>query len=93
MGIEVQALTEELAHRLAYPEDIGVLISSVQPGSVAERAGLRRGDEEINRRQVKTLDDYDDAMEGLESGQAVLLVIRRGQSTFFAAVRVPQGRK
>lgn len=72
-----------------------MLISSVQPGSVAEHAGLRRGDliQEINRRQVRTLGDYDDAMEGMESGQAVLLLIRRGHSTFFVAVRVPQGRK
>jgi S1-C subfamily serine protease len=40
----VQSLTPELAKALGLKDSRGVLINSVQPGSPAEKAGLRAGD-------------------------------------------------
>ncbi|MCA9017522.1 MAG: Do family serine endopeptidase, partial [Planctomycetaceae bacterium] len=44
LKIEVQPLTEELAHQLGYSDHVkGVVITSVEPGSPAEEAGLMKG--------------------------------------------------
>jgi S1-C subfamily serine protease len=44
LGITVSRVTSDLAVGLGMSEAKGVIINSVQPGSAAERAGLRRGD-------------------------------------------------
>jgi len=65
----------------------GVYISSVERGSKAQRAGLRRGDviRAVNRQDIVDLDDFEDAIDG-EDGPFVLSVERNGQ-TFYAAVK------
>ena len=44
LGVVVQPVTEDLAQGLGLKEVKGVVVSTVQPGSAAEKAGLRRGD-------------------------------------------------
>ena len=44
LGVQVQDLTPELAQAFAIPEQRGVVISAVVPGSAAEKAGLKTGD-------------------------------------------------
>ena len=44
MGVTVQNLTPELAKSLGIKEKAGALISGVEPGSPADKAGLKRGD-------------------------------------------------
>ena len=45
LGIRSLPIGPELAEQMGLPVDYGVLIISVQPGSAAERAGLRGGNE------------------------------------------------
>jgi serine protease Do/serine protease DegQ len=44
MGLQTQELTPELARSLGISSLDGALVTTVDPGSPAERAGLRRGD-------------------------------------------------
>jgi predicted metalloprotease with PDZ domain len=44
LGVEVLAMTPELREHLGAPSDRGVLVARVEPGSPAERAGMRVGD-------------------------------------------------
>jgi Do/DeqQ family serine protease len=44
LGVVVQAVTEDLAQGLGLKEVKGVIVSSVQGGSAADKAGLKRGD-------------------------------------------------
>ena len=44
LGVAIQTLTPALARQFEAPVQAGVLIADVHPGSVAERAGLQRGD-------------------------------------------------
>ncbi len=44
LGVDVQAVTPEMADALHLKEPVGALVSGVQPGSAAARAGLRSGD-------------------------------------------------
>jgi len=92
LGVSTQTLTPEMAQQLGYRNDEGVIISSVISGSPAEEAGLRRGDliKEVNRTEVSTAPEFKRLISRLQSGDsAILLVNRRGQNTFYAAIPVP----
>ena len=76
------------------PEDLelrggneGVYVSTVERGSKAQRAGLRRGDviRAVNRQDIADLDDFEDIIDG-EDGPFALSVERNGQ-TFYVAVK------
>lgn len=67
MGITVQELTEEIAPRLGYEGDRGVIISRVNPDGPAAKLDnpLKRGDliMEIEDRKIKNMQDYKKAIE------------------------------
>jgi serine protease Do len=91
-GLKVQPLTPELSQRLNLPNDSeGVVIETVQPGSRAFWAGLQVGDLviEINRQQIKTLDDWNRLVSELPDDTRVVLTIipRGGGSTRFVPLR------
>jgi serine protease Do len=44
LGVRILGLTADGAHKLGLPSNRGALIADVQPGSPAERAGLKSGD-------------------------------------------------
>ncbi len=44
LGVDVQAVTPQMAQALHLKEPVGALIASVQPGEPAAKAGLRSGD-------------------------------------------------
>jgi len=54
LGIDEQALTPELEEKLGLEGGMGVLVSSVEKGSPAQEAGIRRGDviQSINQQPV-----------------------------------------
>jgi len=86
-GLRVQDLTPEIAEQLDVEPDVGVLVTSVEPGSPAEEAGLRRGDLilEVDRTEVKSTSDLQ-ARLGAAQGRALLLV-RRGDATIFVPLK------
>jgi serine protease Do len=84
-GVEVDALTPQMARQLRLPEDAtGVIVTSVDPSSPAGMAGLRRGDliEHVNRKPVKNLGEFNAAVRASGSGPVLLLVNRSGRSSF-----------
>ena len=85
-GITLTALTPEMAKRLRLSDAQGVLVSDVEQGSPAFRAGLARGDviTRVNRQPVRTPQDAGKALGQVSSGgTAFLLVLRNGQEQFF----------
>ncbi len=85
-GITLTALTPDLAKRLRVPESTdGVLVSDVEQGSPAFKAGISRGDVilQVNRRPVRTPQEAGRLLGQVPSGgTAFLLVLRGGQETF-----------
>jgi len=92
LGLEVQELAPEIARQLGYEGEKGVVVSQVESGSEAARRGLRRGDliQEVNRRPVDTLEDFEKEMGKVKPGEAVLLLIRRDGATRFLGLRIPK---
>ena len=85
-GVTLGALTPETAKRLRAGDAQGVLVSDVDQGSPAFRAGLVRGDiiTRINRQPVRTPQEASRALAAVPSGgTAFLLVLRAGQEQFF----------
>ncbi len=65
------------------------MVEAVDGGSVAQEAGLRRGDVilEVNRQKVKDEKDFVRIMEMTKPGQGVLFLVSRGGSTFFVSLK------
>jgi serine protease Do len=86
-GLQVQALTPELAEQLQIEEEAGVVVSAVEPGSAAEEAGMRRGDVilEVNRKAVASVGDFRAAVAG--SARGALLLVSRGGAEIIVALK------
>jgi S1-C subfamily serine protease len=69
-------------------KDHGVSVTNVDQGSPAAEAGLHEGDAilEVNRVSVSSVADFDKAMRNVSNG-ATLLLVKRGDNTFYVAVQ------
>jgi len=91
LGLTVRDLTADLARELGLPGAGGVAITAVEAGTEAERAGLKRGDRilEVNRRPVASAAEVREALGEAGRGGAILLLVRRGERSLFAALKAP----
>ncbi len=91
LGLEVQTLNRELAERVGYEGEHGVIVTHVEGGSPAARKGLRGGDLiiEINRTPVANLTEYEEAIGEVGPGEVILLRRLRSGRTSYIALRVP----
>lgn len=89
LGLTVQKLTPQIAESLSLDKTDGVVVTAVEPGSAADEAGVRRGDVivEVDRKSVRTVEDYRKAISGSRKGRGVLFLVRRGESTIFIALK------
>jgi len=89
LGLTVQRLTPQMAENLGLEKVEGVVVTGVEPGSAGDDAGIRRGDVilEVDRKAVRSLDDYKKAVAGVRKGRGVLFLVRRGESTLFLALK------
>jgi serine protease Do len=87
-GVQVQNLTPSVAQELGIPVNThGVAITSVDPSSAAAAAGLQSGDviQEVNRKPVRNIREYEQAVSEAH-GQSILLLVNRGGATHFIVV-------
>jgi serine protease Do len=78
-GLNVEAVTGDAALRLNLPVSRGLLVTDVQPGSPADKAGLRRGDIilEVARRPADDAATLQRALGALKPGESVLIYVHR----------------
>jgi serine protease Do len=86
-GLKLQDLTPQLSRQLGIRVEEGVLVTHVEPGSPADRAGLRRGDVllEVNQTPVSSTREAISAIRG-NSGNTLLLMVQRGEGKLFVAL-------
>jgi serine protease Do len=90
LGLTVQTLTDELARRLGYEAQTGVIVTRVESGSEAARKGISPGMLilEVNREPIKDTKEFYDAVEKSTKKGTVLLLIGDGRSTFLVPLRL-----
>ncbi len=90
-GLTVQPITPELARQFNLSNTDGVLVSEVEEGSPAGRAGLRPGDAivEVNRRRVRDVQAYEQAV-GRAEQDVLLFVQREGRSQYVVLKAEPR---
>jgi serine protease Do len=91
LGLSLQDLTPDIAAQLGYDKEKGALIADVASGSPAEDAGLVRGDliKEVNRAPVNSVREFERAIKGFKAGDVIALLVRRGSTTLFAGIKIP----
>jgi serine protease Do len=88
-GLNVETLTPEIASNLGLPaKTSGVVVDSVDEGSAAAEAGLRRGDviQEINRQRIANMSDFNRIVRQLGK-QSILLLVNRGGNTLYVVIQ------
>lgn len=79
-GLTLQELTKELAERFEYEVESGLIVSNVEQGSPAAKAGMKPGQlvEEVNRIPVSSLKDLRKILQQSENTEKILLRVRTG---------------
>lgn len=89
LGVVTAAVSDDLRVQLDLPEDSGLVVRSVAPGSPAEKAGLEASDILLAfaGRKVTSLLDFSEMVQGTRGGTRVRLdIVRRGRRRTIDAV-------
>lgn len=81
LGVNIQEVDRELADNLGLDRPVGALVSGLNPGSAAERAGIEIGDVimEFDGRQVETSAELPPMVGAVRPGTEVEIVVWRDQ--------------
>ena len=90
-GVTVRDLTPEIYEKLNLQEKIrGVVVTSVVPGSPAERSetSLIPGDviSEIDGKAIKNIEDYESIVARIKPDRNILLLLHRRGSTIYTTI-------
>ncbi|MDR1515004.1 MAG: Do family serine endopeptidase [Synergistaceae bacterium] len=85
IGAQVSEISAELRNKYSLSSSNGLVVLSVERGSIASELGLREGDQilEVNRREVRNIAEYE-TIVGRNPKTVVMLVQREGQTLFFS---------
>ncbi|MBA3964775.1 MAG: PDZ domain-containing protein, partial [Nitrospirales bacterium] len=67
----------------------GVVVTTINPNSPAERAGVQPGDVilELNRSPIGSVKDFEQLVKRLEAGTSVLVLLQRGKGAIFLTIK------
>jgi len=91
-GITVQNLTDDLAQRLGYEGQSGVIVTEVERSSPAELAGIRPGALiiEVDREPVKNVRQFEEAVQKAAEKGRILLLINTGRYNRLIVLKLPE---
>lgn len=89
LGLQVEELPPDTAQRWGYNRYSGLIVTRVEPGSLADDAGLQAGDliVEVNRTPLGTLKEYHNLLEQSSTKRGILFLVMRDQSSFYILVK------
>jgi len=89
MGLLVQEITPLIAHSIGLDDTRGVIVSQVDPGSPADKAGIKRYDVivEVNKQPIRNIESAKKAIFGAEIGDRLQFgMLRQGKEKNVAVV-------
>lgn len=91
LGIKVQAVNAAQMRQMGLVNEDGALVLDVTPGSPADQAGLRKGDEiiRIDNTRVENMIDFNAAMSLAQPGRSLKVNLYRGKKSRNFFVKVP----
>lgn len=92
LGFSVQNLTDDLAERFGYEGQSGVIVTSVEPGSQAERLNLAPGAliKEVNQREIRNTREFNEAIKQAKKKGGALLWVKWDRYTFLAFLKLSE---
>ncbi len=86
LGLQLEDIDAALRERLDLGDIEGVVVVDVDPSGPAGRAGIEPGDVivEVDRQRVRSVAEIEERLA--RAGEAVLFLVRRGESTVFIAI-------
>ena len=81
LGLKVQTVTTAMKQQFDMISEDGVLVTDVQPDSIAFHAGMQRGDEvlRINKTRIESVNRLESVIADLKPGSEALVAIYRGK--------------
>jgi serine protease Do len=88
-GLSVQTLNEQLANQLGVDGTQGVVVTGVDPTSVAAAAGIQPGMviTEVNRKAVSSAKEFEEAVKVNKDTNSLLLLVQSGGRTQYLALQ------
>ncbi|MEI6970593.1 MAG: DegQ family serine endoprotease [bacterium] len=88
LGLSIRELTHDIATRLGDSTGEGVLVNSVDPSGLAAANGIEAGDliASVNRKPVRTVDDFKAAIADFGSSKSALLKVKNDKGTRFVVI-------
>ncbi len=90
LGIRVDNLTDDLAQRLGFEGESGVIVTQVDPTSSAAASGIKQGTliQEVNRQPVHNTSEFEAAIKNSDGKKSVLLRVKDGEISRYAAIEI-----
>jgi serine protease Do len=91
LGLTVQTIDAEVARQYNLAEGQGVRVEAVESGSTAENAGIQPNMviTSVNRKEVKSVAEFNEALKESEQSKQVLLLVRTGRFSRYVLLRLP----
>ena len=89
LGVQVSALTDELADQLGVKGEKGVVVTAVLADGPAARAGIQVGDliQQVGQSKVASVTDFNAALKNLDLKKGILILYRRKDMSNFVVVK------
>jgi serine protease Do len=89
LGIEVSNITPEIAQQRGNLQEQGVVVTKVNPSSIAALAGLKKGALilAVNRQKIANVEEFNNALAKAPKDQPVLLQIKQGDIYLFLSLQ------
>jgi serine protease Do len=90
LGVIAQTVTAEMAERMKLKIASGAFVVTIQPGSPASGADIRHGDviHQVGPTLINNIQDLDNAVKALKSGERVVIIIERKGERVFVTVNL-----
>ena len=95
LGIDAEDINGQLGSYFGAPDGEGVLVRSVNAGSVAEKAGMKAGDviTKFNGDRIRSLGDLREKLAAKNDGKPAHLAVLRNKSEVTLTVDLPAGEQ